>query len=126
MKQIKFTVLSKPVSVNSCYSQSLSGHRFMTNEGKQFKSDVAKAASPYSGIILDTEKQKLSVSITYHFRTSLSDIDGSNKLVLDAMQGIFYKNDRQVQELHCFKFVDKESPRIEITIEEYKSKLSNL
>ena len=44
------------------------------------------------------------------------DIDNYNKLILDAMSGIVYIDDSQIQALHIYKDYDKENPRIEILI----------
>lgn len=41
------------------------------------------------------------------------DLDPS--LILDALQGLIYINDRQVKQTHCFWGLDPERPRAEIT-----------
>ncbi len=55
-----------------------------------------------------------------------NDIDGSIKLILDSMNKVVWEDDKLIKELHVNKEFDKNHPRIEITVEEYKSKLSNL
>ncbi len=45
------------------------------------------------------------------------DLDDRIKVVLDALQGIAYQNDRQIIELHAFRDYDSQHPRLEITIE---------
>jgi Holliday junction resolvase RusA-like endonuclease len=44
------------------------------------------------------------------------DLDVS--LILDALQDIVYRNDRQVREMHLYHHLDRENPRAEITLEE--------
>jgi Holliday junction resolvase RusA-like endonuclease len=44
------------------------------------------------------------------------DIDNLSKLVMDAMNGIFWKDDAQVVEKHSYKHYS-ENPRIEVTVE---------
>lgn len=117
---IEFEVLEKPVSVNSCYSNGKNGRRFMTATGKAFKEAVAYATTHGMrvGGWEDCDPDgKYIVTITYFFPSNRNDIDGSNKLVLDAMQGIVYNNDSQVVELHCYKNKDKDNPRIRIKLE---------
>lgn len=54
--------------------------------------------------------------ITFYLKYE-RDIQGSLKLLFDMMQGILYKNDKQViQYGPVFKKWDKENPRIEIGI----------
>ena len=54
------------------------------------------------------------VSITMHiyYATQRPDLDES--LILDLLQGILYKNDRQVREKHIEHFIDRDNPRVEI------------
>jgi Holliday junction resolvase RusA-like endonuclease len=44
------------------------------------------------------------------------DLDVS--LILDALQDIVYRNDRQVREMHLYHHLDRANPRAEITLEE--------
>jgi len=39
-------------------------------------------------------------------------------LVLDALEGIWYKNDRQFKRLFLEKFLDKNNPRVEVFVRE--------
>ena len=44
------------------------------------------------------------------------DIDAYLKILLDAMSGIVYADDSQINEMHLFKEVDVENPRTIIQI----------
>lgn len=44
------------------------------------------------------------------------DIDAYLKILLDAMTGIVYEDDSQIDEMHVFKQVDIKSPRTVIQI----------
>jgi Holliday junction resolvase RusA-like endonuclease len=89
------------VSTNAAYRKT--AHAFyMTAAGKAFKAAVQKAAQeamrgcfPMSGPIV--------VLLDFWFKTTANDIDGPVKLVLDALQGIVYLNDRQVVSLSVAK-----------------------
>jgi Holliday junction resolvase RusA-like endonuclease len=52
--------------------------------------------------------------------TGKPDVDNVVKLVLDAMNGVFYLDDKQVVELHASKYYS-DVPRIEVSIEECRS-----
>ena len=57
----------------------------------------------------------VAVDITIFYASRRPDLDES--LILDCLQGLVYKNDRQVKEKHIFwGGVDKEDPRAEIRV----------
>ncbi|MGI9490857.1 MAG: RusA family crossover junction endodeoxyribonuclease [Geminicoccaceae bacterium] len=56
----------------------------------------------------------LSFTATIYYKTERPDLDAS--LILDALEGLAYKNDRQVREIHLYHRIDKQDPRAEITI----------
>jgi|SRR6056300_1064536 Holliday junction resolvase RusA-like endonuclease len=61
-------------------------------------------------------EEDVSVSITIYYASRRPDLDES--LILDCMQGLIYKNDRQVKEKHIYwGGVDKDNPRAEISVE---------
>ncbi|MCG3772253.1 MAG: hypothetical protein JW384_03460 [Nitrosomonadaceae bacterium] len=57
----------------------------------------------------------LVVTMTIYYASRRPDLDES--LILDAMQGFIYLNDRQVKERHTYWGLDKENPRAEILVE---------
>ena len=54
----------------------------------------------------------------YHGDRRIRDIDNYAKLVLDAMTGIVYDDDSQIEYLYLSKYYDKEFPRVEISIKQ--------
>lgn len=56
----------------------------------------------------------LRVEIDIHYASRRPDLDPS--LILDLLQGRAYVNDRQVREIVCRGYVDKEKPRAHIRI----------
>ena len=57
---------------------------------------------------------ELAVTMTIYYASRRPDLDES--LILDAMQGKIYGNDRQVREKHVFHALDKENPRTDIAV----------
>jgi Holliday junction resolvase RusA-like endonuclease len=57
----------------------------------------------------------LVMTIHIWYGSRRPDLDDS--LILDLMQGVIYKNDRQVKERHLYWHLDKDNPRSYITIE---------
>jgi Holliday junction resolvase RusA-like endonuclease len=56
----------------------------------------------------------LFVRMTIHYASRRPDLDES--LILDCMQDLIYKNDRQVKEKHIYWGLDKDQPRAEIEV----------
>ncbi len=58
----------------------------------------------------------LRMTADVYYASRRPDLDVS--LILDALEGIAYRNDRQVREMHLYHHLDRENPRAEITLEE--------
>lgn len=56
------------------------------------------------------------VCVTAHIYYGSRRPDLDESIVLDAMQGLIYSNDRQVKEKHIYWHLDPENPRAEITV----------
>ena len=87
---------------------------FLSKEAKLFKESVAWLAKDAYGNhkpMVD----KVSVIINFYLKRD-RDLLGSDKLLMDALQGIVYVNDKQIVHAELNKFVDKEDPRVELTV----------
>jgi len=60
----------------------------------------------------------LRVTLFIYYASRRPDLDES--LILDLMQDVYYKNDRQVKEKHVYWGLDKDNPRTKIFIEPMK------
>jgi Holliday junction resolvase RusA-like endonuclease len=58
----------------------------------------------------------LRMTADVYYASRRPDLDVS--LILDALQDIVYRNDRQVREMHLYHHLDRANPRAEITLEE--------
>ena len=72
----------------------------------------AKAAHQTPKHMIEGE---VRVTMNIYYASKKPDLDES--LILDAMQGKVYANDRQVWEKHVYKAIDKKNPRAVITVE---------
>lgn len=62
-------------------------------------------------------RKAFSIKIFVYFQSNRSDLDNSAKIILDCLQNCnVIENDRLCHELHMFKFIDKDNPRIEFEI----------
>lgn len=58
--------------------------------------------------------EKLVVFIRIFYASERPDLDES--IILDALQGLVYANDRQVREKHVYHAIDRKKPRFEIVV----------
>lgn len=63
----------------------------------------------------------LIMTATLYYASRRPDLDES--VVMDVLQGIVYKNDRQLKIKHIFHALDKENPRAEVLIETMQNTL---
>lgn len=108
----------EPKSTNNIYKivcRGKFGTYYMSKEGKDLKESYQwQVKSQYRGKPLDGS---LEVEIKLYFGTKRrSDWDNFHKLSMDALTGIVWVDDSQIQKATVEKFFDKANPRIEIII----------
>lgn len=87
---------------------------FLTTDAKAYKEVVAwTAKTSYKGKIIEGP---IKVSIWYYFPNKMRRDIQNDKLTLDSMEGIVYKDDKQVEELHLYKRFKKNNPYTKIVI----------
>lgn len=111
MNEIKL-ILPYPPSVNHLYA-NWRGRRIISAQGRKFKSDIAILAKRQGAKILSGE---LSVTFRIFRPRKIGDLDNRLKISQDALKGICFEDDKQIIEIHAFRFDDKANPRIEIEI----------
>lgn len=114
-----FEIPLRPISSNNAYSQNKQGRRFLTTQGKVFKEAVG-----YYALQAKDKRQSLdgdfAVEITYYFKDNRRrDVDGYNKLILDAFVGIFFEDDSQIIQLHLEKKQKCKEDRIVVNITKF-------
>ncbi len=103
-----------PVSVNGAWRHG--GRRtFLTDRARLWKDEVAWAArAAHRGKPIATfVSLVLRPFFPDHRQRDLANVE---KLATDALQGIVFENDVQIEEIHMFKGHDSENPRLEITV----------
>jgi len=113
MKSI--TLKGSPISTNSCYFHFKPGVRILVAKAKALKEDYMwQAKSQWKGkpIVEDLE---LKIKLFFN-RKGKHDWDNFHKLSMDALTGIVWADDSQIQKATVEKFYDKENPRIEINL----------
>lgn len=113
---MKVVLFGNPLSTQTIYRYTCMGkipRLYMTKEGKELKKYYQlEIRNQYQGEIITDD---IEMIITLFFKDGRRrDIDNYNKLVLDALEGIVYQNDSQIQTLGIKKDISADNPRIEI------------
>lgn len=108
------TFQTLPVSTNNMYAH-VGRRRFLTPKARANKEAIAwEARSQYRDKPLEGP---LAVSVRFYWPTRRNHDIENAKGLFDALTGILWLDDGQIQELHSFKYYDKERPRVELTID---------
>lgn len=111
-----FRVAGSPVAWNNALVRPRQGRPFLTDRAREWKKAVATyatAARPREWSL----NGLFAVEIHSTFSRSNADADGPLKLIIDALQGVAYDNDRQVRKYSGSKSVNPAAPHVVITIQ---------
>ena len=115
---LSLVLSGNPQSTNHIYKATCRGcfaSIYMSKKGKDLKEDYKwQVKSQYHGKPL-TQDLKMALDLFFGDKR-VRDIDNYNKLILDALSGLVFEDDKQIQELNIKKFYDKENPRCNIKI----------
>lgn len=116
MKQL--VLKGKPLSTGSIYRYACVGRYprlYMTHEGKAIKKTYSAQAQAQWDI--PPVSAPIALEANFYFQTNgKKDLDNHLKLLLDSLIGIVYEDDSQIVQLTLTKQVDKNDPRIEVTV----------
>jgi len=102
-----------PSSTNHIYGRSGRGVYLLTKVRKAKESIAWEARAQYKGELL-TCPVGLKIALYWGDKRK-HDVDNI-KILLDALTGIVYEDDGQIDDLHITKSYDKENPRVELCI----------
>lgn len=109
----KIILKTLPVALNATYKRGRDSF-YKSTEAKDAQDAMAwEAKAQWKGRPL---KGAVSLEIDLYYPDKRKDWDGGLKAISDALEGICYANDRQVEEAVIHKYCDPQSPRIEIVI----------
>lgn len=114
MERIELTIYGEPASkANSRQLVTISGKpRFIKSaKARNYMRDVMLQVPARASLM----NGPLRLTAHVYYATQRPDLDIS--VLLDALQGRIYENDRQVREQHLFHHIDRDQPRAEVVIE---------
>ena len=82
-----------------------------SDKARGYAADVARQVRPIAPLL----EGNLKFTATLFYASRRPDLDPS--VLLDALQGRVFKNDRQIRVIHVTHAIDKRNPRAEILIE---------
>ena len=114
--------LPYPVSVNSLYKPVRygKGARFVrTTEAVRYKIQAKRAAGKQTGGLKPLAKRLKVLIVAFMPDGKKRDLDNLFKIALDALNGVVWIDDEQIDDLHVIRGgIDTENPRIELVISE--------
>ena len=119
---MKIILYGQPLSTQSIYKYTCARgfpNLYMTKAGKDIKEYYALAAKSQWG--KKPLEDDLEINVKLYFKDKgKHDIDNFNKLLLDSLTGILWKDDSQIKKSITEMLYNKLKPRIEIKILPYK------
>ena len=112
-------IIPLAISVNHLYN-FVNGRKFMIKEGEKYMRDVleiAQHAIRIQNYNLEEEGVWLIAELTFYFPDKrVRDCHNQHKLIMDALEGVAFHNDRWVLVRDMHVELDKDFPRIEVKI----------
>ena len=111
-----------PPSINRQYA-TVNGRRVLSATGRRYKGAigqllmVAASSSDWHAFLRKAQEHGLALTIRFHFPTLLRrDLDGGLKIAQDALCEAMSLNDNRIMEIHLYKTLDRDNPRLECTL----------
>lgn len=124
MAEIRSLILPEPPSANRYWrvrvSRGVLGrHLPMTYKSREARAyqEAVRNIALAAGLRPVPIGQQVRVTLHWYAGSLRGDLDNRIKVLIDALQGSAYENDRQVFELHAFRTLDRGNARMEVTVE---------
>ena len=111
-----------PPSINRQYA-TVNGRRVLSATGRRYKGTIGQllmAAAPsteWHAFLQKAQEHCLALTIHFYFPTLLRrDLDGGLKIAQDALCEAMGLNDNRIMEIHLYKSLDRDNPRLECTL----------
>ncbi len=95
------------------------GTIYKTTEAKEY-CETVQLLGRRARLVPFPKKVQVVFHMVWYRENMRGDLSNREKCVEDALQGILYMNDRQVTAKHTRWILDKENPRVEVSVTEFK------
>ena len=107
--------VGEPLSTQHIYGSNGRGGRFLKRDAAALKQQYwfeAKTQWQY-----EVQDRPFALRIDFFFKDrKRRDLENHLKLVCDALTGIVYEDDSQIDDLHILRHHDPDRPRTELTV----------
>ena len=114
--KVKITIPTEPCSKSN--SRKIVTNRktgrmmvIKSQKARDYEARAKRLLRPISPLL----EGDLKMTATLYYASRRPDLDES--VIMDVLQGIVYKNDRQIKAKHIFHALDRDNPRAEVVIE---------
>ncbi len=114
MPGVKPLILPLPPTVNM-YWRHVGRRILLSREGRAYKRQVHAELLVQRAPSFPTGPVKLTATV-YRPRRQ-GDLDNFAKALCDALAGLVYADDSQIVESHWYLLLDRQNPRVEVTVE---------
>jgi len=109
-------ILTLPVPPSSNrWWRNVRGRMVKSREAREYQ-ETAATLAVMQRIPLIEKPTEVSVTIRWFREALRGDLDKRYSIMLDALQGIAYENDSQIAEIHAYRTLDRENPRMEVMV----------
>jgi crossover junction endodeoxyribonuclease RusA len=110
--------LPEPPSSNRYWRKTNTGRVYLSADAKAYRQAVRDACLlAQLGPFPVYHTQAIRLTARWYRGMKAGDLDNRSKQILDALNGLAYTDDKQIIELHLYRYDDRGSARLELTIE---------
>lgn len=106
--------LPYPPSLNRLY-RTVRGRPILSREARQYRATVQGILA---GMAYRASTSPVALSVVLFRPRRAGDADNALKALLDALNGLLWVDDSQIEELHLWRRNDKARPRVELVVRE--------
>lgn len=108
-------VLGYPPTANLYWRKTRTGKVYVSDEARQYRITAALSAKAQGAKVLNG---LVVVRVDVFRPAKRGDLDNTLKVLLDALRGVAYEDDKQVVAINAYRRDDPANPRVELVIEE--------
>jgi crossover junction endodeoxyribonuclease RusA len=97
------------------YWRNYRGVTVVSDEARDYK-DIVRLIATRQGV--EPVSGPVALTVTVYRPRKSGDLDNRLKVLLDALGGVAYHDDKQVRELHAYLCDDRTNPRVEVVVQE--------
>jgi len=95
--------------------RNVKGRMVKSREAREYQETVGTLALMSRMEIIE-KPTEVAVTIHWYREALRGDLDKRYSIMLDALQGIAFENDSQIAEIHAYRSLSRENPRMEVMV----------